>query len=154
MHGWARGELDPQALEILDREECRDLLASVSLGRIAFCHGDGVPTVLPVNHVVDAWTVAFRATFGAKLSTALLERTVAFEVDGHDETARTGWSVLARGRAEHVVDPAIVERLESLELDTWADAVERPRWVRIELEELTGRRILAGGDPRVHRRRG
>jgi uncharacterized protein len=154
MDEWARGGLDPQALEILDREECRDLLASVRLGRIGFCRGDGVPTVLPVNHVVDAWTVAFRATFGAKLSTALLERPVAFEVDGHDEATRTGWSVLARGRAEHVTDRAVVERLERLELDTWADAVERPRWVRIGLDELSGRRILAGGDPRVHRRHG
>jgi uncharacterized protein len=153
MDGWAHGELDPQALEILDREECRDLLAAATIGRLVFCRGDGVPTVLPVNHVIDAWTVAFRATFGSKLSAALLERPVAFEVDDHDEETRTGWSVLVRGRIEHVADDAVVRRLEALELDTWADAVERPRWIRIVMDELTGRRILGAGDPRVRRRR-
>jgi uncharacterized protein len=152
MDEWARGELDPQALEVLDREECRDLVAAAPVGRIAFCRGDGVPTVLPVNHVVDAWTVAFRTTFGSKLSAALLERPVAFEVDRYDERERAGWSVLVRGPAQHVTDVALVRRLESMELDVWADGVQRPRWVRIEMEELSGRRIPAGDDPRVRRR--
>lgn len=151
MNEWARGELDPQALEVLDREECRDLLAAVPVGRIAFCRGDGVPTVLPVNHLVDSWTVAFRTTFGSKLSAALLERPVAFEVDGYDERDRTGWSVLARGPAEHVTDGSIVRRLETLELDVWPAGVERSRWVRVQMDELTGRRIPAADDPRAPR---
>jgi uncharacterized protein len=152
MDEWAGGELDPQRLEVLEREECRDLVASKRVGRIAFCRGDGVPTVLPVNHVVDAWTVAFRTTFGSKLSAVLLERPVAFEVDEQDAETRTGWSVLVRGRTEHVVDEAVERRLDELELDTWADAVARARWVRVTMDELSGRRILPAGDPRVHRR--
>jgi uncharacterized protein len=152
MDEWSQGQVDPQRLEVLDREQCRDLVASQRVGRIGFCRGDGVPTVLPVNHVVDAWTVAFRTTFGAKLSAVLLERPVAFEVDGHDEAARTGWSVLVRGRAEHVVDDALARHLDDLELDTWADAVERSRWVRLTMDELAGRRILPADDLRAHRR--
>ena len=147
-------EQDPQGLEVLDREQCRDLLASVPVGRLAFCRADGVPTVLPVNHVVDAWTVAFRTTFGSKLSAALLERPVAFEVDEQDHERRTGWSVLVRGPVEHVTDPATIQRLDDLEVEPWADGVDRPRWVRIGMDELSGRRIPDPDDPRRRRRRG
>jgi uncharacterized protein len=152
MNGADRGRLDPQSLEVLDREECRDLIAAAQVGRVAFCRGDGVPTVLPVNHVVDTWTVAFRTTFGAKLSAALLERPVAFEVDHHDPSQRSGWSVLVRGVAHHATDPAVVARLEAMEVDVWADGVERPRWVCIPMDELSGRRIPEADDPRVRRR--
>jgi uncharacterized protein len=152
MDTWSHGQRDPQGLEELDREQCRDLVASVRVGRLAFCRGDGVPTVLPVNHVVDAWTVAFRTTFGSKLSAALLERPVAFEVDEFDGERRTGWSVLVRGPVQHVSERPVIERLETLGLDVWADGVERPRWVRVEMEELTGRRITGDDEGRVRRR--
>jgi uncharacterized protein len=140
MSGWSSSWSDPEGLEVLDREECRDLLASVPLGRVAFCR-EGTPTVLPVNHVVDAWTVAFRTSFGSKLDAALGWHELAFEADAHDPRTRTGWSVLVVGRGEHVTDPAIVRRLDGLGLDVWADAIQRSRWVRISMDDVSGRRI-------------
>lgn len=142
--------LDHQRMEVLDREEARDLLALASVGRLAFVEG-GEVTVLPVNHVVDAWAVAFRTAYGSKLTAAVRGQRVAFEADGLDGAQRTGWSVLVRGEAEHVTDPSVTERLDELSLDVWADAVERPRWIRIPIDEITGRRIPAPEDPRVDR---
>lgn len=136
---------DPQQLEVLTREQCRDLLASVRVARVALCDED-TPTVLPINHVVDAWTAAFRTTFGSKLSAAVKGRTVAVQADGWDAEGRTGWSVLARGAAEHVTDAAVLERLDGLGLDVWANGVERVRWIRVPLDELSGRRIPPRGD--------
>lgn len=135
------GHLDPEGLEILGRDEARDLVAAVPVGRVAFCDDSG-PTVLPVNHLVDAWAVVFRTGYGSKLLAAVDGRRVAFEADGFDAHARTGWSVVVRGRAEHVTDAAMIDRLEALDLRTWADAAERPRWVRIGMEDVSGRRIV------------
>ncbi len=140
--------LDPERLEVLSREQCRDLLASVPVSRVAFCL-DGVPTVLPVNHVVDAWSVAFRTSYGSTLNSAVRGQRVAIEADEWDAERRTGWSVLARGPAEHVTDQDRIRRLEGFDLDVWADGVDRSRWVRVPLDDLSGRRIPAPDDPRT-----
>lgn len=142
--------LDHQRMEVLDREEARDLLALASVGRVAFVE-DGEVTVVPVNHVVDAWAIAFRTTYGSKLTAAVRGQRVAFEADRLDPAERTGWSVLVRGEAERVTDPTVVGRLEDLALDVWADAVDRPQWVRIPIDEISGRRIPTADDPRIER---
>lgn len=131
---------DRQGLEVLDTGESMRLLASEPVGRFA-CVLDGGPLVLPVNHVVDGWTVAFRSTFGAKLVAAAREQTVAFQADGYDAASRTGWSVLLTGTAERVLDDEVIARLEELGLEPWANRVERPHWVRIHPDEISGRRI-------------
>lgn len=142
--------LDHQRMEVLDREEARNLLALASVGRVAFIE-DGEVTVLPVNHVVDAWAIVFRTTYGSKLTAAVRGQRVVFEADRLDPAERAGWSVLVRGEAEHVTDPTVVERLEDLALDVWADAVDRPQWVRIPIDEISGRRIPTADDPRIER---
>ena len=137
---WPWSMLDAQRLEIVSRDECRDLVARARVGRIAFWL-DGDPTVLPVNHVVDAWSIAFRTTYGSKLLAAVRQERVAFEVDDLDPETRLGWSVLVRGTAEHVTDPATIRRLDALTLDVLADGIEREQWVRIPMSEVTGRRL-------------
>jgi len=71
---------------------------------------------------------------------------VAFEIDGTDETARTGWSVVVRGEAVEVTDPAELVRLRQLRLHPWAPGV-KTHYVRILPAVLTGRRISAPGGP-------
>lgn len=135
-----RPQLDPQHLEVLGREQCRELLASEPVGRLGFCLDDE-PIVLPVNHIVDGWDVVFRVTEGSKMQAATRELRVAYEADGTDPETRTGWSVLVRGHAEHVHDPDAIRRLQKLGLEVWADAINRPIWVRIPIDEISGRRI-------------
>lgn len=135
--------VDHRGLEVLASEECLRLLAGSPVGRLAFME-DGSPTILPVNHAMDGWTVVFRTAHGAKLDAASMARSVAFEVDGYDEERRTGWSVVVRGIAEYVWDPEEVARLAEIDIDPWADTRERDRWVRIHPDEITGRRIVRG----------
>jgi len=63
---------------------------------------------------------------------------VAFEVDGFDEDQRAGWSVVARGKATTVEEPAQLARLEALGVSPWADLAERSHWVRIRPHLMTG----------------
>ena len=60
--------------------------------------------------------VVFRTDEGTKLDAAARGSGVAFEIDGTDEAARTGWSVVVRGEATEVTDPAELARLRKLRL--------------------------------------
>jgi nitroimidazol reductase NimA-like FMN-containing flavoprotein (pyridoxamine 5'-phosphate oxidase superfamily) len=132
MTGWAE----------LTRSECFRLLSGEHLGRVAVVDDRG-PVVFPVNFVLDRHTVVFRTDEGTKLGAAARGSRVCFEADGSDEAARAGWSVLVRGEATEVTDPAELERLRELPLQVWAPG-PRDRYVRILPAALTGRRI---GEP-------
>lgn len=132
---------DHSGLEILDVDTCLELLASQPVGRVAYMDA-GTPVVLPVNHRIEGREVVFRTTYGSKLAAALMERPVAFEVDAYSADTRSGWSVLVRGRAEVLFDPAESSTQSGPAPRPWADAVERGWWVRIHPEEISGRRIL------------
>lgn len=136
--------LDHSGLETLGAAECRALLAAAPVGRVAFGF-DGEIVVLPVNHAVDGDAVVFRTGWGAALAAADSRGPVSFEVDGYDEAERTGWSVLVQGRAERVYDDPTIARLEGLAVRPWADAAERPFWVRVLPLSVTGRRIPPHG---------
>jgi nitroimidazol reductase NimA-like FMN-containing flavoprotein (pyridoxamine 5'-phosphate oxidase superfamily) len=123
----------------LTKSECFRILAGEHLGRVAVVDDRG-PVVFPVNFVLDRHTVVFRTDEGTKLDAAARGSRVCFEVDGTDEAARTGWSVLVRGEAAEVTDPAELARLRGLPLQVWAPG-PRNRYVRILPAALTGRRI-------------
>jgi nitroimidazol reductase NimA-like FMN-containing flavoprotein (pyridoxamine 5'-phosphate oxidase superfamily) len=125
--------------------ECHTLLRRGHLGRLAFVE-NGMPVILPVNYVVDGGSVVFRTDAGSKLDAAARGAPVAFEVDGIDETNRTGWSVLVRGRAEQVTGETELARLRQLPLVPWAPGA-RPYYVRISAHEVTGRRITVAHLP-------
>jgi uncharacterized protein len=136
----------------LSKSECFALLAQERLGRVAVIDDRG-PVVFPVNFVLDRHMVVFRTDEGTKLDAACRGSRVAFEIDGTDAAARTGWSVLIRGEAIEVTDPAELARLRGLSLDPWAPGA-KAHYVRILPAKLTGRRILAsapasdrGGEP-------
>ena len=54
-------------LETIAPDDCRRLLASDEIGRLAIVDG-GTPAVFPVNYVFDGRTVVFRTAPGTKLS--------------------------------------------------------------------------------------
>ncbi len=49
--------------------------------------------------------------------------------------------MVVHGRAEQVTDRDQLHRLEALALRPWADAAERPQWVRVLPDAVTGRRV-------------
>jgi len=132
--------IDRSGMEMMSVGECLDHLRTAKVGRIAFM-SDGYPIILPVNHGMDGRAVVFRTNMGTKLAAADSELPVAFEVDAIDADRRAGWSVLVRGHARTVEDPAEIERFADLRLWPWADGVDRNHWVRITGYEITGRRI-------------
>ena len=129
----------------LSKSECFGLLAQEHLGRVAFVDDLG-PIVVPVNFILDRHMVVFRTDEGTKLDAACRGSRVAFEIDGADEAARTGWSVVVRGETVEVTDPAELVRLRKLPLDPWAPGA-KTHYVRILPAKLTGRRIWAPGGP-------
>jgi uncharacterized protein len=129
----------------LSKSECFELLAREHLGRVAVVDDRG-PVVFPVNYVLDRHMVVFRTDEGTKLDAACWGSRVAFEVDGTDAAAHTGWSVLVRGEVVEVTDPEELARLCKLRLDPWAPGA-KAHYVRILPAVLTGRRIWASGGP-------
>lgn len=137
---------DHAGLAVLTLEDCLRLLGSVPVGRIGF-QADGEVVVLPVNHVVDGHGVAFRTAIGSKLSAAEGRSHVVFETDDYDAGRRAGWSVVVSGYAEAVYEDAEIEALNRLGLDSWADEADRPFWIRIRPESVSGRLITSHGSP-------
>jgi nitroimidazol reductase NimA-like FMN-containing flavoprotein (pyridoxamine 5'-phosphate oxidase superfamily) len=129
----------------LTKDECFWLLARQRLGRLVLVDDRG-PLALPVNFVLDEHTVLFRTDAGTKLDVAGRGARVAFEVDGVDEVTRTGWSVLVRGEAVEVTDPAELARVRRLPLYPWAPGA-KGHYVRILPTLLTGRRIALPDAP-------
>jgi hypothetical protein len=140
-------EIDTRTgLEILDRDECIDLLRRSRLARIAVVIG-GQPLVFPVNFTLDGDAVVFRTDDGTKLYAAR-KGPVAFECDGIDGVYHTGWSVLGTGEAEEVVNDAELARLAHLPLGPWCPG-PKSTWLRIRPRMLTGRRIPSHGHTRT-----
>ncbi len=127
-------------LRDLDVDECRGLLSTHGVGRVAVTAPDGRPAVVPVNYEVVGDTIAFR-TAPESLLAAAVGTEVAFEVDHVDEPLSQGWSVLAVGPASVVTEAGAVRRLTERAHTTPWPGGPRDMWVSVRAESLTGRRI-------------
>ncbi|HTQ92889.1 MAG TPA: pyridoxamine 5'-phosphate oxidase family protein [Streptosporangiaceae bacterium] len=119
--------------------ECRRLITPGGVGRIAFGTLSG-PVVVPVNFAVLADTLVVRTAEGTVID-GHADEQVALEVDHIDEALCQGWSVLVRGPAHRVTQPAELRRLqEDAAVWPWVGG-DREVYVRIVPREITGRRI-------------
>lgn len=139
--------LDGQGLEVLSAETCLELLEEEPIGRIVFV-ADGQPMALPVTYAVEDGNIVFSTAEGSKLDVARRKpgAKVAFEVDDYDRDTRRGWSVLIKGTLHPVLGRVEAGHLEREGPQSWADAVDRPQWLRIEIDEISGRRVLHRAD--------
>ena len=128
----------------LERDECIRLLTLTRFGRLAVSPPDWrtPPVIRPVTYVFDrsSQSIVFRSARGSKFTALLLSGQAAFEIDGIEPTAETGWSVIVQGPVEEITNTAEIHRLERLELHPWAPG-EKPHWIRIRANVVTGRRI-------------
>jgi nitroimidazol reductase NimA-like FMN-containing flavoprotein (pyridoxamine 5'-phosphate oxidase superfamily) len=127
--------------DVLTPDECRELLATQQVGRVAVDTGE-YPAILPVLYALLDGDVVFRTGPGNKLVAAARHRTIAFEADAFDVERKAGWSVDVVGPAEELVAPHDIERAEALGLEPWAGTFH-DRFVRIRAEHITGRRVGA-----------
>jgi uncharacterized protein len=118
----------------LTRQECWELLAGRSIGRLAVTAHNDLPFVAPVNYTVDGESVVFLSDFGTKFD-ALQRHPVAFQVDSIDEHEHAGWTVLIQGIA-HEMTP---QEAEHLSLESWAGP--KQRWLRVVPRNVSGRRL-------------
>jgi nitroimidazol reductase NimA-like FMN-containing flavoprotein (pyridoxamine 5'-phosphate oxidase superfamily) len=139
------GELDQPVggLEILSEHQCRELLATRDLGRIAFPL-DGETEIFPVNYSTDGTIVVFRTAPGTKLAESTVTR-VAFEVDDWNAAVQVGWSVVLKGIAQEVTagtDP-FSAALRARNVEPLAPG-EHEHWIAVYPAQLSGRRFRRG----------
>lgn len=132
--------MDQDAIQQMTADECWRRLRDAAYGRLAVVV-EGGPDIFPVNHVVDRGTLVFRTATGTKLAGAV-GQYVAYEIDGRD--GDTAWSVVVKGPATEVRD--FYDSIEVLDLGItpWQQG-NKPRFVRIEPEETTGRAFRIRG---------
>ncbi|MEV5875368.1 pyridoxamine 5'-phosphate oxidase family protein [Streptomyces sp. NPDC052101] len=128
----------------LDRVEALRLLATVPLGRIVFTR-QALPTVRPVNHILDHGDIVIRTHEGAALTYHAQQDdgtgvVVAYEADAIDPVTHLGWSVVVTGYARLVTDPGELARIRSL-LHAWAPQPGMDQAVRISPELVAGVRL-------------
>jgi anti-anti-sigma factor len=130
----------PTVFEDLPEQVCLRLLHDHHFGRLAVVV-DGAPSIFPVNYNSDGPQVVIRTAPGTKLAGAQLHR-VAFEIDGTDESSRTGWSVVVHGVGADISDVVDHDsvRLREMGADTWVPG-PKPSWLRIIPTDISGRRL-------------
>ncbi|MDO5737223.1 MAG: pyridoxamine 5'-phosphate oxidase family protein [Propionibacteriaceae bacterium] len=116
----------------LDEAECRKLLASSVVGRVAWETPEGI-NVLPVNHRVVGDRIVFHTSLNGPLSTLLEPTRVGFQVDEIDAETAVGWTLLVRG----TTGPAV-----GLESVSWVPDGRRVG-VAITFEWISGR-VVSG----------
>lgn len=142
--GTTRGRLDEpgQTLQVIEPEQCWELLDGQPIGRLSFTAHSGVPVIVLVNYVVDRKTIVLRSGRGPKHSAAARGEVVAFEADDIDKVSRSGWSVVVVGDARLVTDPGERRRLSVLGLQPWASG-PRDDYIVITPRNVAGRWLRA-----------
>jgi nitroimidazol reductase NimA-like FMN-containing flavoprotein (pyridoxamine 5'-phosphate oxidase superfamily) len=137
-------EYDRHGLAVISRDQCLGLLGSLRIGRVVISL-EALPAAFPVNFALMDDDVVFRTAPGTKLSAALDEAVVAFQADRFDAAACIGWSILIQGRASIITDPEELERARRLRIRPWLPS-DRPHFVRIRSEVVSGRRLPADAE--------
>jgi hypothetical protein len=102
------------------------------------------PVVRPVLYVFDRTTqsIVFRSARGSTFTALLLAGVAAFEIDGIETSAETGWSVIVQGPIQEIKSPSEIRRLERRGLQHWSPG-ETPHWIPIRASVVSGRRIAS-----------
>jgi uncharacterized protein len=125
-------------LEPISPSRCRELLASQTIGRIAWQAADG-PQILPVTYACYDGTIIFRTSPYGVLSELVRPTDVAMEIDELDQESRGGWSVVVQGRAQGVAEPDHLVRMWTVGgVVPWASGI-RNVFIQIVPFRITGR---------------
>lgn len=133
-------EVDRNGLQVLDRDECLELLATATIGRIGIT-SNALPVVLPVNFALIGDYIVIRTGRGTKLDAATRNAVVAFEVDDIDPADQSGWSVLVTGVARELTSQEEVAEVRTTRPARWAPGPDG-RYIALSADIVSGRRIL------------
>jgi len=133
--------------EELPYATCRALLASGVVGRVGMCTTSG-PRIFTVNYAVVDEAVVFRTMPDSVLAANVGGSLIAFQVDHVDYDYHRGWSVLATGWGQAVERPDELDHIRAVwEPRPWAGG-SRECYLRLAWDELTGRQLGLGWDPK------
>lgn len=139
---WVSAEVGAGLIE-LDRQECLELLAAKSVGRIAYAVDQGA-RILPVNYVLVNDCVIFRTGPDGEIFHHALSSICAFEIDETDEFFEAGWSVVVVGRLQLATVDDFAQMRHGRLPEPWAGG-NRYMFVRLPCEEVSGRRVIGHG---------
>jgi hypothetical protein len=131
---------DVRHLRDLDEEECRELLGTAVLGRIAFTDG-ALPAIQPVHFALLGGHIYIPTRLGSKVAAATANAVVAFEVDDFDPITHIGWSVTAVGPSRLVTRPDDIAALHALGLEPWASTLD-PCYIAVRTSLWSGRQLF------------
>ncbi|WP_458040505.1 MULTISPECIES: pyridoxamine 5'-phosphate oxidase family protein [Bacteria] len=134
---------DAGEVEQLSADECWEILAAQTLGRLAVCAG-GEVEIFPVNFHADGSTILFRTAPGTKLLALTVSGRVALETDGFTEAE--AWSVVAKGPARRLDRQAEIDAADQRPLRPWIPTLKYT-FVEITPVQLTGRGFERGHEP-------
>ena len=126
-------------LERLSRAECRQLLSSAPVGRLAVPTSH-FPTLEPVSFAVVEGELIVAVRAGSAGEAVAAGTVVTFEADALDHAARQGWSVVVCGPVEEL-DPDVASLVRPL-LAPWPVA-DGDRLLLIKSDRITGQRVVA-----------
>jgi uncharacterized protein len=132
-------------LAVLDEAECRRLLATASIGRVAFTEG-AMPAIQPASFAVSGNDVLIPTGLGSKMAAGSRGAVLAFEVDDYDLTERTGWNVTVIGPSRLISDSRHVTALNALGVLPWAPATTHC-YIALHMAVVRGRRISSPRGP-------
>ncbi len=132
------------SLAELTPAECWTRLEAEYTALLSFAHEDDLHC-LPVNVCVRDRQVWFRSAEGLKLRAARAGVRMAVAVERHDAIEHGGWSVSARG-------PASVEEEgpppgRGPIVRPWRRGAAGGAWIRVAVDTITGRQLVAGTIP-------
>ena len=127
----------------LSHAECVEVLAQATIGRIGYID-HGWPIVVPVNFSTYQNDVFIRSVRGGKLSAAVHNDRVCFEVDTFSESEHRGRSVVIHGHLEVINDPATLQAAWANDPAPWIED-DQLLWLRLATLATTGRQV--GGNP-------
>lgn len=130
-----------QSFSALPEAECRELLTTTTVGRVAFVNADGLQ-LLPLNFAVIDGEIYFRtATDSVLEDLTTIDQDVVFGIDFHSPTYREGWNVTVKGTTTRVSDPALYEQVMSWSrLRPWAGG-ERGVVIHLAARSIEGRKV-------------
>src|SRR5205807_4658600 len=99
--------------------------------------GEG-PVALPVNYRVVDGNVVFRTAQDTPLAAVEAGEPVAFGIDHIADAMSRGWSVLVRGRLEHVEDPTTLRHMDAQGIEPWPGD-GRDVYLRLVPSNVSGR---------------
>lgn len=126
---------------VLPQDECRELLAARTVGRVAFVNGEGLQ-LIPLNFAMIDGDVFFRTAPDSVLNDlAQGNDEVVFGVDYQAQLYRDGWDVTVKGSTSRVIDPELYDRVMSWSrLRPWAGGT-RAVVIRLVPRSIEGRRV-------------